>query len=215
MNGHEAREVGLIYGSSAIAQSAGGRLERAGWQLQNVHPDGPASMASIPLVPEGLSGVLYDPGLAVPGADGERRDHADELTTLVELVRPQLLPRSAGGARVVVICDSQGLAWPGTAEWAARSAALATAAFSLAFELAPAGICVNVIAASLGRGDASANAPEPPENVADPVALLNAPVTADDVAEAAWFLLHRRSSYITGQVIHCCGGANLLSRLSA
>ena len=41
-----------------------------------------------------------------------------------------------------------------------------------------------------------------------------APVTPEDIAAAVAFFLDRRSGYITGQILHCCGGASLLSSLS-
>jgi NAD(P)-dependent dehydrogenase (short-subunit alcohol dehydrogenase family) len=46
------------------------------------------------------------------------------------------------------------------------------------------------------------------------VPLTGEPVTPEDIAAAITFFLDRRSGYITGQVLHCCGGASLLSSLS-
>jgi acetyl-CoA acetyltransferase len=48
----------------------------------------------------------------------------------------------------------------------------------------------------------------------EPVPLTGEPVTPEDIAATVTFFLDRRSGYITGQVLHCCGGASLLSSLS-
>jgi NAD(P)-dependent dehydrogenase (short-subunit alcohol dehydrogenase family) len=48
----------------------------------------------------------------------------------------------------------------------------------------------------------------------EPVPLTGEPVTADDIAAAVAFFLDRRSGYLTGQILHCCGGVSLLSSLS-
>ena len=54
----------------------------------------------------------------------------------------------------------------------------------------------------------------PGTHLYEPVPLTGEPVTADDIAAAVAFFLDRRSGYITGQILHCCGGASLLSSLS-
>lgn len=56
--------------------------------------------------------------------------------------------------------------------------------------------------------------PVPGTHLYEPVPLTGAPVTREDIAAAVAFFMDRRSGYITGQIMHCCGGASLLSSLS-
>ncbi|MEV6657253.1 SDR family oxidoreductase [Nocardia fluminea] len=86
-------------------------------------------------------------------------------------------------------------------EAAAVAGALASVVRSLALKLAPQQIRVNLIA----PGDPAAG---------DVRSLLPKPVAVEDVAATAAFLADPRSSYITGQILFCCGGSSLLSSLS-
>jgi len=54
----------------------------------------------------------------------------------------------------------------------------------------------------------------PGSHLHEPVPLSGSPVTEEDIAETVSFFLDHRCGYITGQVLHCCGGASLLSSLS-
>jgi 3-oxoacyl-[acyl-carrier protein] reductase len=81
---------------------------------------------------------------------------------------------------------------------------------SWALELGPSGITVNAIApgpvlTELFRKN------NPPEVAAKLVehAIVGRPGTPDDIARAALFLADPQNGYITGQVLHVCGGSSL------
>ena len=86
---------------------------------------------------------------------------------------------------------------------------------SLALAHGQAGITVNGVIGippdAASRRDAG---PAPGTHLFEPVALTGEPVTPEDIAADVTFFLDRRSGYITGQTLHCCGGASLLSSLS-
>ncbi|MBZ9645910.1 SDR family oxidoreductase [Streptomyces sp. PSKA30] len=46
----------------------------------------------------------------------------------------------------------------------------------------------------------------------EPEAFTPHPVTAQDIAETAAFLLDARSGYVTGQVLYVCGGKSLYAQ---
>ncbi|MEU1802720.1 SDR family oxidoreductase [Streptomyces sp. NPDC019937] len=107
----------------------------------------------------------------------------------------------AGGGAIVVVGSRDQLGSGKRAEAAAVAGALASVVRSLALELAPAQVRVNLVA------------PFDP-SVEDVRSLLPTPVAVEDVAATVAFLADPRSSYITGQILFCCGGASLLSSLS-
>ena len=76
---------------------------------------------------------------------------------------------------------------------------------SLAMELAPSGIRVNCVSPGVILTDMVANvAPEVLAELAQE-APLGKNGTPEDVAKVALFLASDLSSYVSGQVIHCCG----------
>lgn len=107
---------------------------------------------------------------------------------------------SAGGVIVVVGSRDQ-LGSAPRVEAAAIAGGLASVVRSLALQLAPAQVRVNLVAPS----DPTAE---------DVQGLLPQPVTTGDVAATVAFLADPRSSYITGQILYVCGGSSLLSSLS-
>ena len=79
---------------------------------------------------------------------------------------------------------------------------------SLAMELAPSGIRVNCVSPGVILTDMVANvAPEVLAELAQE-APLGKNGTPEDVAKVALFLASDLSSYVSGQVIHCCGAMN-------
>jgi NAD(P)-dependent dehydrogenase (short-subunit alcohol dehydrogenase family) len=143
---------------------------------------------------QALSGVVYLPGLLdgyVPVADP-----AAGFIELMEVLAPRL-----ASARVVAVSSRDWLGWGDRPRVAAAAAGLVAAVRSLALAHGRAGVTVNAVI-----GMSSSDGPTP---------LTPAPVSAEDIAAAVGFLLDPRSAYITGQVLHCCGGANLLSSMSS
>ena len=117
-------------------------------------------------------------------------------------------PARAGSPSVVVVSSvvaSRGS--PGLAVYAATKAGLEGFALSLARELGPRGIRVNVVAPGFLATDLSASLSE--SNRArivrrTPLGRLGTP---DDVVGAIEFLAGPRSSFITGQVVAVDGGS--------
>lgn len=173
-------------------------LATFGWDVRRLDDDS---------APQDLDGLLFDPGLLEAAADVEAGDVAAALRTAVDQARKRF--RSSGG-RVVVIASRDHLGAPGHGAHAAVGGALVSAVRSLALELGRSAITVNLVVGLPARpGTADTGVAARVE------ALLPRQVTAVDVAATAGFLLDPRSSYITGQVLHCTGGASLLSSLTA
>lgn len=187
--------------ASAIAT----RLASAGYGVETA--------ADAPGEPTGpIDAVVHEPGLLDDAVSGHA---ADQLLTAVERLRPHLRTRAEGGSRILVVASRDGLGWPSRADLAAQSGALVSAARSLALRLGRTGITVNVVAALPPEGSPLRDAGRPENtHLYEPEALTPHPVTTQDIAETAAFLLDARSGYITGQVLYVCGGASLLSSLS-
>jgi 3-oxoacyl-[acyl-carrier protein] reductase len=92
----------------------------------------------------------------------------------------------------------------GQANYAAAKAALHGATKSLALELAPRGVTVNVVAPGVIESPATARA-FPPERIRTLVPMQR-PGTPEEVASLVGFLASDAAGYITGQVIAVGGG---------
>jgi NAD(P)-dependent dehydrogenase (short-subunit alcohol dehydrogenase family) len=193
--GDKAR-VTLAGRPGPISRQIAGYLTTRGWEMLDA--DGPASGP--------LAGMIFDAGLldgeshawsaAIPAFHAALRDHL-----------PLFADRAGGGARVVVLGSRDWLGAPGHSEEASISGGLVSAVRSLALEFGRRAVTVNLVIGLPKR--------DPPGFVFEAQALLPWSVSADDLAAATEFFLDSRSSYITGQVLYCCAGANLLSSLSA
>jgi NAD(P)-dependent dehydrogenase (short-subunit alcohol dehydrogenase family) len=200
------REVAYVVsrGDDAVTEAVQRTLEGDAWTVVQggPRPDQP------------VRGVVYVPGL-LSDTVGAHADPAGELVDLVELLRPRFPSVTDGGARVVAVGSRDWLGWPNRPRAAAQAAGLVAAVRSLALAHGQAGITVNAVMATppdaASRRDAG---PVPGTHLYEPVPLTGAPVTPEDIAAAVAFFLDRRSGYITGQILHCCGGASLLSSLS-
>jgi NAD(P)-dependent dehydrogenase (short-subunit alcohol dehydrogenase family) len=194
----------LSHGDEAVTDAVVRTLERDGWTV--VHG------STEPL--QGVDGVVYVPGLLAETA-GTQIDPATKLMDLVDWLRPQFRSAADGGARVVAVGSRDWLGWPNRPRAAAQAAGLVATVRSLALAHGQAGVTVNAVMAT--PPDAATRreqGPVPGTHLYEPVPLTGAPVTPDDIAAAVAFFLDRRSGYITGQIVHCCGGASLLSSLS-
>jgi NAD(P)-dependent dehydrogenase (short-subunit alcohol dehydrogenase family) len=152
-----------------------------------------------------ITGLVFDAGLLTNIQAGHGPVGSD-LEAIVRSLRHQFAPRSAGGARVVALGTRDALGSPQRPTAAAHGGALVSTVRSLAFELGRSGVTVNLVA---GLPTTLAESP-----VDEPASLLPWDVTDEDLAATAEFFLNARSNYVTGQVMYCCGGAQLLSSLS-
>ena len=94
----------------------------------------------------------------------------------------------------------------GQCNYAASKAGLIGLAKSIAKEMGPRGIRANCIAPGFIDTDMTASLPEDMRKEWEKQIPLRRSGTPEDVAGVALFLASDMSSYVTGQVIHCCGG---------
>ncbi|MFG3660850.1 SDR family oxidoreductase [Streptomyces sp. NPDC047706] len=199
------RALVLDPAGTATARAIAARLRAAGHAVETA--------ARVPAEPAGpYDVVVHEPGLLDDEVSGRP---AEQLVTALDLLGPRLRPREHGGCRVVVVASRDGLGWPSRPDLAAESGALISTARSLALRLGRTGTTVNVIAALPPEGSPLRDSGRPENtHLYEPEALTPHPVTAQDIAETAAFLVDARSGYVTGQVLYVCGGASLLSSLS-
>ena len=94
----------------------------------------------------------------------------------------------------------------GQCNYAASKAGLIGLAKSIAKEMGPRGIRANCIAPGFIDTDMTSVLPEDMRKDLEKQIPLRRTGTPEDVAKTALFLASDMSSYITGQVINCCGG---------
>lgn len=220
----------LITGaSSGIGLCLTQTLLAQGWQVTGLsrrapeHPGpGYRHIAADLGDPSALTTALQDlpPPDAVIHAAGllrvgplERFDHADgarmwqlHVDTAARLIGT-LAPRMGQGSRFVMIGSRVANGAANRALYAASKSALTGLVRSVAAELAPRGITVNIVAP--GATDTPmlrdpARASEAPR--LPPIGRMIQP---REVAETAAFLLSPHAGAITGQTITICGGASL------
>jgi len=97
----------------------------------------------------------------------------------------------------------------GQANYAASKAGLIGLAKSVAKELGSRGIRANAIAPGFIITDMTAGLSESVREEWTKLIPLRRGGVPEDVANVATFLASDLSSYVTGQVIHCCGGMNM------
>ncbi len=97
----------------------------------------------------------------------------------------------------------------GQSNYSASKAGMIGLAKSVAKELGSRGVRANAIAPGFIITDMTAVLSEEVKNEWAKQIPLRRGGTPDDVANVATFLASDLSSYVTGQVIHCCGGMNM------
>ena len=96
----------------------------------------------------------------------------------------------------------------GQCNYSASKAGLIGLAKSIAKEMGPRGIRANCIAPGFIISDMTAALPEEVREAWVKSIPLRRGGTPEDVAKVALFLASDLSSYVSGQVIHCCGAMN-------
>ena len=96
----------------------------------------------------------------------------------------------------------------GQCNYSASKAGLIGLAKSIAKEMGPRGIRANCIAPGFIISDMTAALPEEMREAWIKTIPLRRGGTPEDVAKVALFLASDLSSYVSGQVIHCCGAMN-------
>lgn len=173
--------------------------------------DGAALAAALADLPP-LAGIVHAAGLLRVGRH-DAFDHADgarmwqlHVETAARLIGA-LAPRLPDGGRIVLIGSRVARGAPGRALYAASKAALSGLARSVAAELAPRGITVNIVAPGatdtpmLRDPERASEAPKLP-----PIGRM---IRAEEIAAMVAFLLSPLAGAITGQEIVICGGASL------
>ncbi|MFD5697216.1 3-oxoacyl-ACP reductase FabG [Streptomyces lasiicapitis] len=117
---------------------------------------------------------------------------------------------SARGGRIVLVSSvSALLGTAGQANYAASKAGLIGFGRSLARELAPRNITVNVVAAGLIDTDMTASLPQARRAVMTAAVPLGRAGTAEEVATVVDFLAGPGAGYITGAVVPVDGGLGM------
>jgi 3-oxoacyl-[acyl-carrier protein] reductase len=97
----------------------------------------------------------------------------------------------------------------GQSNYAASKGAINALTRSLAVELAPRNIRVNAVAPGVIDTEMSKDVREMAGDAAKARILMKRYGTAEEVANAVWFLASDYASYVTGQVLHIDGGFKL------
>ncbi len=139
----------------------------------------------------------------------------------VMLLDHRLLPgmKERGWGRIVHFGfghAGEARAWPHRAVYAAAKTGLVSFTKSLAVEVAPFGITVNLIGPGDIRGSNKERSIEDVSNETDPESPMGRPGTGEDVARVIQFLCENKSNFLTGNVIDVTGGfdpirANIIS----
>jgi NAD(P)-dependent dehydrogenase (short-subunit alcohol dehydrogenase family) len=230
MTGESGRGTALVTGcSSGIGRTIATMLLAGGWHvigISRTRPDiaeegfrhvaadllDPASTEAALGRVERVDALIHAAGLLRVGThdamsleEGARmwRLHVDAAAQLVQ----RLAPGMPDGGRIVLVGSRVAAGAAGRSLYAASKSALIGFARSLAAELAPRRITVNVIAPGatdtpmLRDPERAASAPKMP-----PIGRY---VRPEEVAGLATFLLSDAAASLTGQQIVICGGASL------
>lgn len=225
-------------GSNGIGRACVARAVSAGWRVINLdrqpgEPEPDETFIETDLAdPEAITrafaeiakigpvaGLVNNAGIAIARTLAETEPGDFDEVVDINLRAPALCARlaaesmaAAGFGRIVNIASRAALGKELRTAYAATKGGLISMTRVWAMELASQGITVNAIgpgpiATDLFRRVNPDNSPRT-QRIKDaiPVGRLGTP---DDIANAALFLLDRKSGFITGQVLYVCGGMTL------
>ncbi len=163
-----------------------------------------------------------------PGAGVSTLDMPDEvwqsamelnLYTAVRCSRvfARAMIRSGNGGSIVNMASPTGLRGaPGLGAYGAAKAALINYTWTLALELAPAGIRVNVVVPAFVMHSAMSwgGSPQEQQELARRIVPMGRPTYPEDVAGAVLAFASKLTSYSTGQMLICDGGRLLINPIN-
>jgi len=123
---------------------------------------------------------------------------------------PYLLESSGGSIVFIGSIYADGLPPTQQLRYTVAKAGLAALARSLAVELGPKGIRVNVVSPGITRTRMTENIPAKTLMLAQMQTPLRRLAEPADVANAAAFLLGSTAAHITGETVHVCGGITMV-----
>jgi 3-oxoacyl-[acyl-carrier protein] reductase len=154
------------------------------------------------------AGVIRD-GLVAMLEDEDIRAVLDTnvmgVFNVTRAVVPHMISRRAG--KIINLSSVAGeKGGRGQSNYAASKGAIDALTRALAVELAPRRITVNAVAPGVIETDMSAQVRAMAGDQVKARILLRRYGTADEIANAVWFLASRLADYVTGQVLHVDGG---------